>query len=539
VADVSPAQAEQSLGELTAASLIQPGRPRHYRFHDLVRLYAHDRCVTEDDPADLHAALARLHSYYVTTADVAADALYPTWIRLPRTHPSIATAEPAPTVPNAAQWMSDEAPSLIATIRYTAQYGPVEIAWYLSESMRAYVVTHGEYRIEALGAFETALAAATAADNRRAMAAMHYAFSSVYLRIRDMQHALPHIRAELGHHLELGSAKGEARARIALSEALASQGYLRDAADEMGEALRIAEHHGFTDLRLLALLNYGIHEEWRDQLDAAKKYVVSAFDLIDERSSSSTKGAVHAALGMIMIRRGEFDAAIAQHRTALELHRQGGDQHSESEVLRGLAHAYSKTGNASASIANGTKALALAEELGDEYDITDSLISLAGIYHELELTAQARSHAESALRMSEKLDYTKALVEATLQLASIAKADGELTDARSHAHRAVDLARKGELLRLRGDAEILLAWVTHETGDHDQALSHAVNAVTIHQEVNSPYGQARALHVKGLALLAQGQPVQAKHEWQTSLEIFQGPATPEIDAIRRAVATIP
>jgi predicted negative regulator of RcsB-dependent stress response len=140
--------------------------------------------------------------------------------------------------------------------------------------------------------------------------------------------------------------------------------------------------------------------------------------------------------------------------------------------------------------------------------------------------------------MSDELDYTKAHVEATLQLASIAKSEGQLDQAQEHAHRAIDLARKGELLRLRGDAEILLAWVTHEKGNHAHALSHASIAFTIHQEVNSPYGQARALHIKGLALLAQGQREQAKHEWVTSLEIFQGPATPEIDAIRHVIATI-
>jgi tetratricopeptide (TPR) repeat protein len=460
-------------------------------------------------------------------------------VDLPRTHPSIIAAEHTPEVPDAARWMSDEAPSLIAAIRYTAHYGPVEIAWYLSESLRAYVVTHSEYRMEAIGAFEIALQAARDAGNRRAMAAMHSAFSSVYLRIRDIQRALPHIRAELDHHLALGFAKGEARARTALGEALATQGYMRDAADQTSAALQITERHGFTDLQLATLLNFGILEEWRDQLDSAKKYVLSAFDLVDTTASSgSTRGAVHAALGMVMIRRGEFDAAIEQHLAALDCYRQSGDRHAESEALRGLAHAYSKTGNRRASIANATKALALAEEAGDEYDITDSLISLAGIYHELDLTTPARSHAESALTKSDELDYTKAHVEATLQLASIDKSDGRLPEAQEHAHRAIDLARKGELLRLRGDAEILLAWVTHETGDHLQALSHAVNAFTIHQEVNSPYGQARALHIKGLSLLSRGERPQAEREWLTALEIFQGPATPEIDAIRQAVAAL-
>jgi tetratricopeptide (TPR) repeat protein len=441
-------------------------------------------------------------------------------------------------VPRAAQWMSDEAPNLIATVRYTAQYGPAEIAWYLSESLRAYAVTHSEYRIEALGVFEIALKAATDSGNRRAMAAMHNAFSSVYLRIRDIQHALPHIRAELRHHLELGFAEGESRARAALGEALATQGYLRDAADQLGEALRIAEQHDFTELRLVLLLNLGTIEEWRDQLDVAKKYVLSAFELLGATSSSSTKGAVHSTLGVIMIRRGEFDAAIEQHLMALECQRQGGDQHYESEALRGLAHAYSKTGNPKASIAHATKALAVAEDLGDEYDITDSLISLAGIYHELDLNAQARSHVDSALKMSDDLEYTKAHVEAMLELASIDKSEGRLDRAEEHANRAIQLARKGELLRLRGDAEILLAWITHEKGDHTQALGHATNAFTIHHEVSSPYGQTRALHVKGLALVGLGRREDAKREWSTSLEIFQGPPTPEIVAIRRALNEI-
>ncbi|WP_165960519.1 BTAD domain-containing putative transcriptional regulator [Actinocrispum wychmicini] len=537
VAGITPVQADLLLGELSAASLILPSRTRHYRFHDLVRLYAHDRCVTEDDPDELDAALSRLHSYYVTTADQAADALYPTWIRLPRTHPTIVTSELFPVVPNAAQWMGDEALNLIATIRYTAHYGPVEIAWYLSESLRPYVVTYTEHRIEALGAFEVALRAATSAGNRRAVAAMHSAFSSVYIRVRDIQRALPHLRAELGQYLELGFAQGETRARIALGDALATQGYLQDAADQIAEALRIAEQHDFTALQLWALLNFSVVEEWRDQLDVAKKYVLSAFDLIDATSSSSTKGAVHAMLGMIMIRRGEFKAAIEQLLIALDCYRQSGDQHYESEALRGLGQAYSKVGNPQASIAHASKALAVAEELGDEYDITDSLVSLAGTYHELDLTAQARSHVDSALRMCEKLDYRKAHIEALLQLASIDKADGLLDRAEAHTHRAIELAHQGELLRLRGDAEILLAWITLEKGNNDQALRHADNAFTIHQKVNSPYGQTRAAHVKGLALLALGQREQAKREWTTSLEYFAGPA-PEIDAIRKAVADI-
>ncbi|GAB3468806.1 AfsR/SARP family transcriptional regulator [Actinophytocola sediminis] len=537
VADIAPGRADLLLGELRAASLIHASRPRHYRFHDLVRLYAHDRCVTEDDHDELDSALSRLYSYYVTTADQAADRLYPTWIRLPRTHPTIVTSEHPPIVSNAAQWMGDEAPNLIATIRYTAEYGPMEIAWYLSESLRPYVVTHGEYRIEALGAFEIALRAATSTENRRAKAAMHSSFSSVYVRVRDIQRALPHIRAELSQYLELGFAEGETRARIGLGDALATQGYLQDAADQISEALRIAERHGFTALQLLALLNFSVLEEWRDQLDVAKKYVLSAFDLIDANSSNSAKGAAHATLGMIMIRRGEFTEAIEQHLIALDCYRQNGDQHYESEALRGLAQAYSKTGNTTASIAHATKALAVAEDLGDEYDITDSLISLAGTYHELGLTAQARYHADSALTNCEKLEYKKAHIEALLQLASIDKADGLLDRAEEHTHRAIEFAHKGELLRLRGDAEILLAWITHEKGNHDQALRHASNAFTIHQKVNSPYGQTRAAHVKGLALLAQGQREEAMLEWTTSLQFFQGPA-PEIDAIRRAVAEI-
>ncbi|ADD43539.1 AfsR/SARP family transcriptional regulator [Stackebrandtia nassauensis] len=64
VVDGTEAEARRLLGRLAHAHLIDPQSDEHWRFHDLVRLYAHARAADDLKPADRDAAMERLLDWY-------------------------------------------------------------------------------------------------------------------------------------------------------------------------------------------------------------------------------------------------------------------------------------------------------------------------------------------------------------------------------------------------------------------------------------------------------------------------------------------
>jgi hypothetical protein len=71
--DLPVPEAEASLTELVEASLVEAdaanrSRPMSYRMHDLLRLFARERCAVEDDPRDARAARDRALRIWANTA---------------------------------------------------------------------------------------------------------------------------------------------------------------------------------------------------------------------------------------------------------------------------------------------------------------------------------------------------------------------------------------------------------------------------------------------------------------------------------------
>ena len=106
-------QADSLLGQLVRASLIQPPGPERrsddrYTRHDLLRAYGRELAIAADPESDRRAALTRLFDYYLHTASVATDTLYPTdrsrHPDLPRpaspVPPALAAPPPTPPTPS-------------------------------------------------------------------------------------------------------------------------------------------------------------------------------------------------------------------------------------------------------------------------------------------------------------------------------------------------------------------------------------------------------------------------------------------------------
>ncbi|MFC7108171.1 BTAD domain-containing putative transcriptional regulator [Nonomuraea rubra] len=76
LAGLDVAEAEDTLEALLDTHMLQQHEPGRYRFHDLLRQYAHDTAA-EEPPHERHAAMARLLDHHLNTASAAMDLLYP------------------------------------------------------------------------------------------------------------------------------------------------------------------------------------------------------------------------------------------------------------------------------------------------------------------------------------------------------------------------------------------------------------------------------------------------------------------------------
>ncbi|GHH87970.1 hypothetical protein GCM10017771_31330 [Streptomyces capitiformicae] len=122
-----PGESEQILEELLDANLIQERRPEVYRFHDLVKEYAHKLTLSEDPPGARDGAVRELIAFYLRAAEQAAALTHP---RRPRTR----TAEPLPEATQslsadlsdaraARQWLLREHVALVSAERRSRAAG--------------------------------------------------------------------------------------------------------------------------------------------------------------------------------------------------------------------------------------------------------------------------------------------------------------------------------------------------------------------------------------------------------------------------------
>ena len=125
--------AQDALEVLVDTHLLESVAPDRYRFHDLLRVYAAERAADDLLAAERDAAVTRLLTWYMRTADAAATAVSPRRYNVPL---DAATEDDVPplsfaTSEEALAWYDDERANLVAATRQAAGAGLHEIAWRL------------------------------------------------------------------------------------------------------------------------------------------------------------------------------------------------------------------------------------------------------------------------------------------------------------------------------------------------------------------------------------------------------------------------
>ncbi|WP_242907927.1 ATP-binding protein [Actinomadura terrae] len=360
--------ARRLLAELSRTHLLEESSPGRLRFHDLLRAYAAEQALREDDEGDRRDALERVLDHYLHTGIAANQRLYPhrVPIALDEPHHGV-TLFPVADPDQAMAWFTAERAPLLAAIEHAAAHGFDVHAWQLSWTLATFFDRQGHWH-DAVTAQRTALAAATRLGDRVAQARTHRQLGRAHARLGQPTEAAVHHEHALSLFQELGDSVGQGVTHLTLSTIYGRHG--RNA-----EALVHAQ-------RTLELSRAADNAVWRAR-------------------ALNSLGWNHALLG-------GHERGLEYSLQALRLHLEFGDRVGEAASLDSLGYAYHGLGRYEEAVDHYLRSIRLWRELDGPYEAADALNRLSETHSALGDVAAARDCLLEALAIFEELRHPDA-----------------------------------------------------------------------------------------------------------------------------------
>ncbi|HKN97708.1 MAG TPA: tetratricopeptide repeat protein [Pseudonocardiaceae bacterium] len=359
------AYTRRQLDSLAAVHLVEEIGRDGYRLHDLVRLYAADRVRMEDSEAMRDAALARLATWYLHTADRADRVLLPQ-----RWRPPLDSRPSAPPLDftdhaDVLAWFDAERSTIAQLTRDTAARGMHDLAWRLPGTLREFLSMRGLWT-ELIETHEIALASARATGDPVGQAIVLNNLGIARANTGQPDHAHTLLCQALLLRKEVGDVRGEAAVANNLGLLHRARGELSTAATHHRRAINLFRQAGDQCGEGQALNNLGIAYVALGRITEATECYQRALavlvDIGDQPGQADTLDSLGSAYQVV----GDYHAAVDYHLRAVLLYRELGEQTGEASALDNLGTALAAGGSDTLARESWEHALALYEELDAE-----------------------------------------------------------------------------------------------------------------------------------------------------------------------------
>jgi tetratricopeptide (TPR) repeat protein len=386
VLDVDVDEAEEMCDRLVEAQLLtasrcEPASPVRYRHPELVRVFARERALAEESPAQLADATRRAFAALLYLAAEAHRREYGgdftilhgtarTW-PLPKSFVDGLLHDPV-------AWLDSERTVLIAAIGQTAGLGWDEACWDLALT--------GVTLFEARGYFsdwndtaQTALRACRAQNNARGEAAMLHSLGALRLFERRLDEAGALCDQALQAFEQCGDPVGTALVLRNLAHLDRMSGRVQRARDRYETALAgltaagdiIGRAHVLSNVAGLCL-DAGDRERARDLL-------TEALGLCRTVGGRRVEAQILHRLGEVCLDDGDIGHAAEMFTRVLRIVRHAGDRTGEAYALLGLGVVRHRDGHHDQATTCLSDALALARRTGERFVEARALHALGGL----------------------------------------------------------------------------------------------------------------------------------------------------------------
>ncbi len=442
VLDTTPAEADELVERLVDARLLQVSGPHRYRFHDLVRVFAHERADAEDTAGERRAALGRALGGWLALAERAHRITYggdyviihgSAPRRLPDGHDEL-LADPL-------GWLETERLAIVAAVRQAAELDADEFAWDLAQSSVTLFAIRW-YLDDWLVCNRHAMAATRRAGNRRGEAAILCGFGCWHEAHGRYRHALRCFTRASAIFDGLGERHGHGLAQAYVSHiarrlgrfelALASADRARSASREVGDRAAEASALRSTAQTHKAL---GRTELVQAPLDEALAMLAATGNLRDQAQVLHEVGELH-------LRRGALDHAEPAFGRVLAITRELGDRIGEAFALQGLGVCLSRRGRPDEAETRLTEALRLARDTGIRFIEGRVLVALGEVAQAQGRPARAVARLRAAVEVSVELGSPLWQARALHRLGSAYRDGGDPAAAGAAWQRSLALFRE-------------------------------------------------------------------------------------------------
>ncbi len=444
--------AEDLLDDLINAQLIEAtgvgsGVLSHYRFHDLIRVFARERLAAEESAVDRTAALERALGALLYLAEDAHRRQYGAdYSRLG----SDAMRWPLPgrlverLVTDPLAWYEHERTALVYGVKQAAQAGLVDLCWSLAFS----TVTLFESRIyldDWRETHEVALEATRQAANVRGQAAMLYSIGSLAMFEQRFDRA----RQDLTTAAQL----------------------FRDVQDEQGTAL-VIRHIAFLD-------------RMSGRLDDATRNYQQALSMFRRNGDQVAAAYVLHSLAEVKLERGELSDARALLSEALQLSRNAHSRRVEAQVLHRIGQAHLEAAEPALAADMFTQGLRIVCDLGDQIGEAYTLQGLGVAKARQGEFDQALDALQRAVVLAHDVGDRLAEGRALLGLSELALASGDPRQAVNAAGQASGLFRSAGVPLQEARALAVLSDAYAVLGDDEASTAMSAAALALRTNLDS------------------------------------------------------
>jgi tetratricopeptide (TPR) repeat protein len=357
--------AEDALEVLVDTHLLESVTTDRYRFHDLLRVYAAERAEADLPAAECDAAVTRLLTWYMRTADAAATAVAPRRYNVPLAAAADDDAPPLgfSAAEEALAWYDDERANLVAATRQAAGSGLHEIAWRLPAPLFQMFNSRGNWA-DCIATHRMALESARQAGDRQGEA---WILNNLGDALGFTRHSegIDCLEQSLAVRREIGDRMGEAQAANNLADAYHWLGRTDEALALYRRALELNREVSDQFGEGIALVNLGWMLVDLTRAEEAVDYLLQAQRTFAGIDYADGVGYALHILGRCYLLLGRDADALECLQRALASHRATGNRPRQAATLRSIGTAQSRAGLMAEARESWSRAVAIFEELGD------------------------------------------------------------------------------------------------------------------------------------------------------------------------------